>query len=158
MDSCFPAKLGDTFLKKKKSKITIGWREWVAFPDISVRRIKAKIDTGARTSALHAWNIREIERDGKAWVEFDVHPAQRNNRDRVSCIAPIVGQRKVKSSSGHHEVRYVIMTNVKIADKTLPIEITLTNRDEMGFRLLLGRTAIRGRYIVDPGKSYLLGK
>jgi len=145
-------------LKKKKSKITIGWREWVSFPDISVDRIKAKIDTGARTSALHAWNIKEFERDGKVWVKFEVHPAQRNNRDRVACVAPVVGQRKIKSSSGHHEVRYVVKTNVNIADKMRSIEITLTNRDEMGFRLLLGRTAIRGRYIVDPGKSYLLGK
>lgn len=145
-------------MKKLKKKMTIGWREWAAFPDIGVPRIKAKIDTGARTSAMHAWNIKEFERDGRKWVTFDVHPVQRNNRECLTCTAPVVDLRKVKSSSGHHETRYVVSVKIEIAGITRDIELTLTNRDEMGFRLLLGRTALRRHYIVDPARSYILGK
>ncbi len=145
-------------MKKIRSKTTIGWREWVAFPDLGIAKIKAKIDTGARTSAMHAWNIREFERDGATWVSFDAHPKQRNNREILTCSAPVVDSRGIKSSSGHHEMRYVVRVNVEIAGTTSEIELTLTNRDQMGFRLLLGRTALRGRYVVDPGKSFILGK
>lgn len=138
--------------------MTIGWREWVAFPDIGVHRIKAKIDTGARTSAMHAWHIREFERDGATWVSFEVHPTQRNNRESLTCAAPVVDRRNIKSSSGHNEIRYVVTVNIEIAGTTRNIELTLSNRDEMGFRLLLGRTTLRRHYIVDPGRSYILGK
>ncbi len=145
-------------MKNKRSKMTIGWREWVAFPDIGVHRIKAKIDTGARTSAMHAWHIREFERDGATWVSFEVHPTQRNNRESLTCAAPVVDRRNIKSSSGHNEIRYVVTVNIEIAGTTRNIELTLSNRDEMGFRLLLGRTTLRRHYIVDPGRSYILGK
>lgn len=145
-------------MKNKISKTTIGWREWVAFPDIGIHKIKAKIDTGARTSALHAWNIQECDRDGVRWVTFEAHPMQRNNRESLTCSAPVVDCRKVKSSSGHHEMRYVVTVNIEIAGTMKSIELTLTNRDEMGFRLLLGRTALRDHYVVDPGRSYILGK
>lgn len=144
--------------KRAKKKVTIGWREWASFPDLGIRGMKAKIDTGARTSAMHAWNIRLYEHEGKDWVEFEVHPMQRNNTERLICNAPVSGCRKIRSSSGHHEMRYVIKTSVEIGERRHDIEITLTNRDEMGFRLLLGRTALRGDYIIDPGRSYLTGK
>jgi len=145
-------------LKKPKIKTTIGWREWVAFPDFGIDRIKAKIDTGARSSAMHAWNIQEFEQNGELWVTFEAHPDQRSNQRRLACEAQVVERRKIRSSSGHHETRYVVSVKLEIANETRVIELTLTNRDEMGFRLLLGRTALSGYYIIDPGRSYLIGK
>lgn len=142
--------------KSAKAKDTIGWREWVMFPDLGIRKVKAKIDTGARTSSLHAWNIRPITRDGREWVEFELHPVQRDNTVRLQAAAPVVDRREIRSSSGHQETRYVISTPVVIGDCSHSIELTLTNRDEMGFRVLLGRTALRGRYLVDSGRSYLM--
>jgi len=144
--------------KKFKQKVTIGWREWVAFPELGIDSIKAKIDTGARTSAMHAWHIQPYKHDEKDWVEFEVHPVQRNNKERLVCRAPVHACRKVRSSSGHHEMRYVIKASVEMGKRSHVIEVTLTNRDQMGFRLLLGRTALRGNYIIDPGRSYLTGK
>jgi ribosomal protein S6--L-glutamate ligase len=120
-------------------------------------QLKAKIDTGARSSALHAWNITPIEVDGAQWVAFEVHPLQRNNKVTVHCRAPLTAKRRVTSSSGHSEHRYVIETALRIGDRVYPVELSLTNRDAMGFRLLLGRTAIRGRFLVDAGRSYLVG-
>jgi hypothetical protein len=151
----------DPKIKKKnkpKVKTTIGWREWVAFPDFGVDRIKAKIDTGARSSAMHAWNIQEFEQNGETWVKFEAHPDQRSNQRRLACAAEVVEKRKIRSSSGHHELRYVVKAKLEIANEVRVIELTLTNRDEMGFRVLLGRTALSGYYIVDPGRSYLIGK
>jgi len=144
--------------KKPKIKTTIGWREWVTFPDFGIDRIKAKIDTGARSSAMHAWNIQEFEQNGELWVTFEAHPDQRSNQRRLACAAEVVERRKIRSSSGHHETRYVVKAKLEIANETRVIELTLTNRDEMGFRLLLGRTALSGYYIIDPGRSYLIGK
>ena len=134
-----------------------GWREWVTLPDLSPIPIKAKLDTGARTSALHAFRLKRFERDGKPWVRFDLHPRQRSRNDATSVEALVVDERMVKSSNGRQERRPVIRTRCQIGGRIWRIEITLTRRDDMSFRLLLGRTALKGRLIVDSGRSYLLG-
>lgn len=140
----------------KLGKQIIGWRELVAFPELGIDSIKAKIDTGARSSALHAYDIESYKtRSGKMRVRFSVHPLQKNNRIIVPCHADVVDQRVVKSSSGQKELRITIETLVDLAGAQWPIEITLTNRDTMGFRLLIGRTAIKGKFLVDPQRSYL---
>jgi len=142
----------------RPTKTIIGWREYVAFHELGIDRIKAKIDTGARSSALHAWKITPTEVDGVACVAFEVHPLQRNNKVSLPCLAPIVARRQVTSSSGHSEDRYVIETKLGIGGKAYRVELSLTNRDTMGFRLLLGRTAVRRHFLVDPGRSFLVSK
>ncbi len=133
----------------------IGWREWLALPDLGIGRIKAKIDTGARSSSLHAFDI-QVPGEGKhPWVHFKVHPIQRDSVTIVQCKARLYEYRHVKSSSGHRELRPIIRSPLLLANETWPIELTLTSRDEMGFRMLLGREAIRGRFVVDPNRSYL---
>lgn len=141
--------------RKKRPLPIIGWREWAALPDLNVGRIKAKIDTGARTSTIHAWNIGVEEHDGTRWVVFDLHPIQRNNKLVVPCRAPLSDMREIRSSTGHVERRYVIETRLSLGDDEWPIHLSLTNRDEMGFRLLLGRTALRKRVMINPGRSFL---
>lgn len=143
--------------RTKRQAVVAGWREWAAIPEFDVRAIKVKLDTGARTSALHAWNIRPFERDGEDWVSFELHPVQRNNAVRIPCEAPIIGRRSVRSTSGKAETRYVIRTTVMLGGREKRIEVTLTNRDEMGFRMLIGRTAMRRWIIVDPSRSFLHG-
>lgn len=133
----------------------IGWREWVALPQLGVARIKAKIDTGARTSALHAWNIEPFERDGTPWVRFSLHPLQRNNHIVIPCEAAVIDQRAVRNTGGKAEMRYVIRTGVTLGNVSWPIEVTLTNRDKMGFRLLLGRAAVKNRFLIHAGRSFL---
>lgn len=139
-------------------KLIIGKEEWCALPDLAVPAIKAKIDSGARTSALHASNIKLFTSRGEKWVSFDVRPLQKDRRTTVSCRARLVDQRKVKSSSGHTEQRPVIETNVRIGGVTETIQLTLTNRDAMGYRMLLGREAMHGRMLIDPAKSFSQGK
>ena len=136
----------------------LGWREWVAFPALGVGRIKAKVDTGARTSCLHAFRIETFKRDDAPWLRFDIHPNQRDTSEVLQCEAPLKDRRVVRDSGGHEEHRYVIETDLEIAGRLLPIEVTLTDRDNMKFRVLLGRTAIRNQFMVDPGRSYLTGK
>jgi len=138
--------------------MVIGWREWVGFPDLGIPQIKAKVDTGARTSCLHAFLVEPFERNGVAWVRFDIHPNQRSSKDVLSCAAPVLDRRLVRDSGGHEELRYVIETTVSIGDRMHAVEVTLTDRDSMKFRVLLGRTAMSGQYIVDPDSSYLRGK
>ena len=140
------------------TKEHIGWREWLALPTLGIDQIKAKVDTGARTSAIHAFELVAEKRNGDLWVGFGVHPDQRNQDQIVWCSAPVADQRIVRDSGGHEEERYVIRVPVRLGSREWPIEATLTSRDNMGFRMLLGRTAIRGHYIVDPGRSYLIGK
>ncbi|MFP5488509.1 MAG: ATP-dependent zinc protease [Acidimicrobiia bacterium] len=132
-----------------------GWREWVALPDLDVDWVKAKIDTGARSSALHAYDLTVVERDGVEHVSFEVHPWQRSELDARRVELPIFDRRTVRSSTGHEEDRIVVRTTIRIIGLDVDAELTLTNRDEMGFRMLVGREALRGRILVDPGRSYL---
>lgn len=133
----------------------IGWREWIAFPELKIPKIKAKIDTGARSSALHAFDIDTFEIDGKPRVRFKVHPKQRDTNQTIIAEAELIDERKVRSSSGQAELRPVILTEVNLMGKRWQIELTLTNRELMGFRMLLGRQAVRGIFLINPGKSYL---
>ena len=137
---------------------SIGWREWVALPDLGVETIKAKVDTGARTSSLHAFGVETYESGGRTMVRFEVHPEQRNERLSVSAVAPLVGRREVRDSGGRSEQRPVVLTTIELLGRRWEIELTLTRRDLMGFRMLLGRQAIRGHFLVDPGRSYLNGR
>lgn len=142
----------------KRTKAVVGWRENVALPDLQVKDVKAKVDTGARTSAIHAYRVREKDVEGRLHVEFTIHPVQRKKVPEVKCLVPVKDRRWVRSSNGKRELRYVIETNVELGDLRFPIELTLTDRDQMGFRMLLGREALRKRFTVDPGASYLMTK
>ncbi len=133
----------------------LGWREWIALPELGINAIKAKVDTGARTSVLHAFNVEPFMEKSVDKVRFSIHPIQRRTDKEIVCSADIVDQRWVTDSGGHKEKRYVISTAVTVGDRTWDIEMTLTNRDTMGFRVLLGRTALKNLYLVDPSASYL---
>lgn len=137
---------------------TLGWREWVGLPAWGVVHVKAKVDTGARTSALHAHDLATFTRDGQPWVRFAIHPFQGSDRDAVAVEAPVAEEREVRSSNGEADLRPVVMTDVVLGGRTRSIEVTLTQRDAMGFRMLVGREALRGTFLVDPGKSYLGGR
>lgn len=143
---------------KRKPKAIVGWREWVGLPDLGIQQIKAKVDTGARTSALHAFKITPFSLDNAPYVRFFVHPLQRRKTPEVECTALIVDERQVTNSGGKASQRYVIRTMLWLGEECWPIELTLTNRDEMGFRMLLGRQALRRRCVVDPGRSYVMKK
>lgn len=141
-------------LKTFKRKI-IGWREYVDLPDFGIDTLKVKVDSGARTSALHATKIRYLEKnDGQTWVSFVV-TAELSPRRSIRVRAPLVEQRMVKSSMGHSSLRPVIRTNVKLGREIWPIEITLVNRDPMGFRMLLGRQAVKSKFLVHPARSFI---
>ena len=144
--------------RSSHSNTTTGWREWVGLPNLGVEWIKAKIDTGARTSSLHAFDVVEFERDGEDWVRFSVHPWQESDADAVVHEAPVHDRRAVRSSSGHAETRLVVVLRVRLVGETVDAEVTLTNRDEMGFRMLIGREALRRGYLVDPARSFLGGR
>jgi hypothetical protein len=135
-----------------------GWREWVGLPEIGVSWLKAKIDTGAQTSALHTTQLEEFKRDGEDWVRFAVHPWQDSELDEVVVELPVHDRRTIRSSSGHSQDRLVVLMDVQLCGRTIPAEVTLTSRDEMVFRMLIGRQALRQGYVVDSAASYLGGK
>ncbi|MFO7859318.1 MAG: RimK/LysX family protein [Ectothiorhodospiraceae bacterium] len=146
-------------MTRRRRRITVGWREWAALPELAIPAIKVKVDTGARTSALHAVHLRPFTaEDGRHRISFDVHPYQRRGRPTVHCVADLVGHFQVTSSTGHQEARPVIRTLVTLGGDQWPIDLTLTNRDTMGFRMLLGRRAMRRRLVVDPSASFLSGR
>lgn len=138
-----------------KKQTVVGWREWVALPELGIQHIKAKIDTGARTSALHAFDVKPHQEDGTYRVQFKIHPIQKDDTTIINCEADVYDERWITDSGGHRELRFVIKTPIIVNNVSWPIEITLTNRDTMGFRMLLGRTAMHERLIVDPSQSFL---
>ena len=139
-------------------KLILGSEEWCGFPPLGLPTIKARVDSGAKTSALHAVNIAPFQKEGETWVKFDINPIQKNQKTIIHCEAKVVDKRVVKSSSGYREQRYVIQTDLQLGDECWSVEVTLTNRDSMGFRMLLGREAMSGRILVDPEQKYLLGE
>ena len=143
---------------KPDEKLTLGWREWVGLPELGLPEIKAKVDTGARTSTLHAFELHTFSEGGKPRVRFKMHPLQKDSQVVVNCVADIVDERFVTDSGGHREQRLIISTPLTIGPWSWPIEMTLTARDNMMFRMLLGRTAIKGIAMVDPSRSYTTGK
>ncbi|MBT8073594.1 MAG: ATP-dependent zinc protease [Xanthomonadales bacterium] len=143
---------------KPDEKLVFGWREWVGLPELGLDSIKAKVDTGARTSALHAFELDTFTENGVDRVNFKIHPVQKDVEKVVSCVADIIDERLVTDSGGHREQRLIIATLLTIGRWSWPIEMTLTSRDNMMFRMLLGRTAIKGVAMVDPARSYTTGK
>jgi len=140
------------------SVLEIGWKEWISLPDLNIPAIKAKMDTGARTSALHAFNIKEFEKEAQRWVRFTVQPLRKKPDIEIQCVSNVLGMREIKNSGGNIENRYVIKTTVVLGKKIWPVEFTLTNREDMLFRILLGRMALKDNFKVDPGKKYIMGK
>jgi hypothetical protein len=140
-----------------KGLATIGWREWLSLPQLGIAYLKAKVDTGARTSALHASYVKPYREQGIRMVRFGIHPLQRRTDIIIECTAVVRDRREVTDSGGHREKRYVIETQATLGDVSWPLELTLTNRDSMRFRMLLGRTAMEDRFVVNPSASYLLG-
>ncbi|EGQ9393103.1 ATP-dependent zinc protease family protein [Vibrio cholerae] len=139
-----------------KEKMIVGWREELSLPGLGIERIKAKIDTGARTSCLHAFEVESFTKEGAQWVRFWIHPMQKNDQLVNVCEAEVIDERVVRDSGGHEEKRYVIRSELSFGGQIWPIEITLTNRENMAFRMLLGRTAMHHRIMVDPTKSFLI--
>ena len=140
------------------SYITVGWREWCSLPELALTHIKAKIDTGAKTSCLHAFSVDPFTKNNEKWVRFGMHPNQNDTLNEIYCEAKVLDEREVTDSGGHIEKRYVISTQLVIDNQTWPIELTLTNRDTMRFRMLLGRSAMAEKFIVNPAESFMLGE
>jgi len=138
--------------------ITVGWREWVSLPDLGIDKIKVKVDTGARTSAIHATDLSPFEADGMQRIAFNVHTHQRDHDQVIRCVADIFDQRSVTNSGGQSEQRWVIQTALKIGTNSWPIAMTLTARPDMRFRMLLGRNAMEDRIVVDPAQSFVWGR
>ena len=136
----------------------IGWREWVGLPDLGVIEVKAKVDTGADNSSLHAFEIERFDEGGIEMVRFEIHPRQRKRKPSISCVAQVAGERKVRNPGGRLETRPVIRTTLVVAGEELEALVNLTTRDEMTFRMLLGRRTVRSRFVVDPGRSYIGGR
>lgn len=145
-------------MQQENNKIIVGSEEWCSFPQLGIPAIKARVDSGAKTSSIHAFDIQKFTKNGESWVRFDIHPLQRDRRTTVTCEAKIIDRRRVKSSSGESEKRYVIKALLRSGAETFEVELTLTNRDSMGYRMLLGREAMKGRMLVDPAESFCLGE
>jgi hypothetical protein len=141
-----------------KTKVVIGWREWVSLPEIGVTAIKAKIDTGARSSSIHAFDVETYFRGAVEIVRFTLHPLQLRDHPQILAELPILERRVVRSSNGVTDNRIVVRTQLLLREVQIPIELTLANRDAMGFRMLVGREALRGRFLVDSEKSFLSGR
>ncbi|MGH8870762.1 MAG: ATP-dependent zinc protease family protein [Acidimicrobiia bacterium] len=141
--------------RAEEHKTVIGWREWVQLPELGVFEMKVKVDTGADNSSLHAFNVERFERDGAQYVRFEIHPRQRSRNPTIKCEAPLAMEKKVKNPGGRSELRPVVRTRVIVAGVELEALVNLTSRDEMGFRMLLGRRAVRSKFVIDPGRSYL---
>lgn len=138
----------------KQQLAELGWREYIDIPELGVTGIKAKVDTGARTSCIHAFSVTTFEKDQNTWVRFGIHPNQDDTETEIWCEAPVSDQRQVTDSGGHKEMRYVINATLKVGEHEFETELTLTNRDTMRFRMLLGRTAMNNRFFVNPAASY----
>jgi len=143
---------------KMQDLIRVGWREQLALPDLGIDVIHAKVDSGAKTSCLHAFFVDDFSRGGVEWVRFGVHPVQRSNEQVKICEAELLDRRHVSDSGGHKDLRHVIATHIKIGELYFKTELTLTNRDSMQFRMLLGRRSMTKRMLIDPAASYLQGK
>lgn len=133
----------------------IGWNEWCALPELGINKIKAKIDTGAKTSAIHAFDIETYHNKNKKFVKFNVHPFQRREDTAIYCQAEVIDERHIMSSNGHIENRYVITTSILLGHQQWNIELTLSDRDPLRFRMLLGREALKGRVVIDPNRKLL---
>ncbi len=144
--------------KNKPPKLISGWREWAQLPELRVEMIKVKIDTGARTSSLHAFDVSTFTYMGRECVQFDIHPIQDNDVITHTCICPIMDYRWITSSTGHSQKRFIINTTLQMGEFSSLIELSLANRDEMGFRMLVGRNAFKKGILVDPAHSFLLGR
>lgn len=140
-----------------KERTHVGWREWVSLPDLGIERVKVKVDTGALTSALHGVDIEVVGTPEQPMVSFRIHPFQRNSKVEVRCLAPLLEYRLIRSSNGHRESRPCIQTPMTVGGHRWNVIVTLTNRSDMGFRMLIGRDALRGRFVVDPGRSFIHG-
>ncbi len=138
----------------KRKLAELGWREYVDLPDFGIKGVKAKVDTGAKTSCIHAFSVETFEKDNQVWVRFGVHPDQGNTVTEVWCESLVVDYREVTDSGGHNEMRYVIASTLIIGNIEFETELTLANRDNMRYRMLLGRRAMKGRFTVNPGVSY----
>ncbi len=144
--------------KTDHSSTLAGWREWVSLPQAHVAWIKAKLDTGARTSALHAFDVQEFERDDATWVRFGIHPWQDTDQDAATLELPLHDRRVIRSSTGHTQERPVVVMTIVLLGRPVTAEVTLTNRDEMGFRMLIGREVLRQGFLVDAKRSFVGGR
>ena len=142
----------------KKNKTIVVNQEWCSFPELGIPAIKARVDSGAKTSSIHAFNIEAFSKNEAHWVRFELHPVQSNDDRLIKCECQVIDERAVKSSSGQSEIRYVISTPIKLNDELWDIQLTLADRDSMGFRFLLGREAMNGRLLIDPSKTCMLGR
>jgi hypothetical protein len=143
---------------KRKAPLRIGWCEWVSLPALGIPAIRAKIDTGARISAIHVWRLRETMIDGVPHAEFFLHPLEGMSRPEVRCLAPIAGRRIIKSSNGIGANRVIIRTRLRMGKRSWPIDLSLADRDQMGFRLLIGRDALGERALIHPAREHMLGE
>ena len=141
-----------------EARTIVGWREWVSLPQADLDWVKAKIDTGARSSSIHAFDLEVVEADGEERVRFSIHPWQRSDEDHVELTLPVLDRREVRSSNGQTEQRYAVAMDVTLAGRTITTVMTLSNRDEMGFRMLIGREALERGFLVDSALSYAGGK